>query len=108
MGRPASTVQEWFLLNQEELIHCPNQVGNLKITKSSCRMRRRRSSEWDYGVTPDNYILFAFQRHLLVCLQCDHMESDDSDPGQDVHRRPRTGRPPINRSPVASKGSALK
>jgi hypothetical protein len=97
MGRQASTVQEWFLLNQEELIHCPYQSGNLKITKSSCREQRRRSDEWVYGTTPDNYILFAFQRHLMVCRQCDQMESGDSDPGQDVHRRPRMGRTPEGR-----------
>jgi hypothetical protein len=97
MGRPALTVQEWFLLNQEELIHCPNQVGNLKITRSSCRKRRLRSSEWVYGTTPDNYIRFAFERHLLVCRQCDQMEPGDSDPGQDVYRLPRTGRPPKDR-----------
>ncbi|HSO71242.1 MAG TPA: hypothetical protein VLR91_01185 [Thermodesulfobacteriota bacterium] len=80
MGRPASTVQEWFNLNQEELIHCPYQLGNLKITKSSCQKRRRRSGEWDYGTTPDNYVLFAFQRHLMVCRECDYLESGESAP----------------------------
>jgi hypothetical protein len=75
MGNRASTVQEWFSLNQGELVHCPYQVGNLKITKSSCLKQRRKSSEWTYTGMADNYILFAFEKHLEVCRQCDRMES---------------------------------
>jgi hypothetical protein len=71
MGRRASTVQEWFSLNQEELIQCPYQLGNLKITKSSCLKQRRRSDEWVYGTTPDNYIVYALEMHLKVCRQCE-------------------------------------
>jgi hypothetical protein len=70
MGNKAATVQEWLALNQQELIHCPHQLGNLKISRSSCLKQRRRSAEWVFGTTPDNYILFAFEMHLKVCRQC--------------------------------------
>ena len=70
MGKRASTVQEWFSLNREELIHCPYQLGNLKITKSACLQQRRRSDDWVYGTVPDNYVLFGLEMHLKVCRQC--------------------------------------
>jgi hypothetical protein len=94
MARRASTIQEWFSLNQEELIHCPYQMGNLKITRSSCRERRRKSGKWVFGSAPDNYVLFAFERHLMVCRQCDQLESEDSVPAQDFHRPPRMDQTP--------------
>ena len=96
MGRPASTVQEWILQNQEELIHCPYQLGNLKITKSSCRKQRRKSGEWAYIGAPENYILFFFEKHLEVCRRCDQMDpgafGSKNDPGPDANRGFRRGR----------------
>ncbi len=98
MGRPASTVQEWILQNQEELIHCPYQLGNLKITKSSCRKQRQRSSQWAYIGAPENYVLFFFEKHLEVCRRCDQMDLGafgfKNDSGPEANRGRRRSRPP--------------
>ncbi len=98
MDRRASTVQEWFSLNQEELIHCPHQLGNLKISKSSCLQQRRRSGDWAYGSVPDNYILYALEMHLKVCRQCDRMAYEAAglpgEPRPNGRRFPRLGRSP--------------
>jgi hypothetical protein len=101
MAGKASTVAEWFSLNQEELIHCPYQLDGLKITKSSCLQQRRRSGDWVYGTTPDNYILFAFEMHLKVCRQCDQMapgeEGRSADSGPNGRRFKKMGRVPGGR-----------
>jgi hypothetical protein len=94
MGRRASTIQEWFLLNRKELIQCPYQLGNLKITRSSCLKQRRRSGEWAYGTTSDNYTLFSFENHLKLCRQCDQTESGEPGPEHKILRHPKTGRIP--------------
>jgi hypothetical protein len=97
MGKRASTVQEWFSLNRKELIHCPYQLGNLKISKTSCLMQRRRSDNWVYGTTPDNYILFAVEMHLKVCRQCDQIVAEDgqgADPNPNGRRFKKMGRSP--------------
>lgn len=100
MGRSAETVQEWFSLNQDELIHCPYQLGNLKITRSSCLLQRRRSRDWVYGTTPDNYLLFALEMHLKHCKDCDQVEAvqvnADSSPGPNSRRFQRMGWSPGN------------
>jgi hypothetical protein len=94
MAKRAATVQEWFSLNQEELIHCPHQLGNLKITKSSCLKQRRKSGEWTYGIASDNYTVFSFERHLMICQQCDQMKPEEPGQDQNILRQPRTGRTP--------------
>jgi hypothetical protein len=101
MAGKASTVAEWFSLNQEELIHCPYQLDGLKITKSSCLQQRRRPGDWVYGTTPDNYIPFAFEMHLKVCRQCDQMapgeEGRSADSGPNGRRFKKMGRVPGGR-----------
>jgi hypothetical protein len=94
MAKRAATIQEWFSQNQEELIHCPYQLGNLKITKSSCLKQRRKSGEWTYGIASDNYTLFCFERHLMICQQCDQMKSAEPSQDQNILRQPRTDRSP--------------
>ncbi|MBI5582659.1 MAG: hypothetical protein HY892_02440 [Deltaproteobacteria bacterium] len=112
MGNRVTTVQEWFSRNQEELIHCPYQLGNLKITKSSCLKQRRKSSEWTFTGTADNYILFAFEKHLEVCRQCDQMESVglNQDTGSNRRRFQKMGRSPGHNPRVrgAATGKGMK
>jgi hypothetical protein len=91
MRRQPTTVQEWFLLNQEELVHCPYQSGNLKITRFSCRNQLRRSKSWAYGGTTNDFVRFSIEKHLEICQRCNLMESGGSDLGQEVQQRPMAG-----------------
>jgi hypothetical protein len=70
MNSQARTVEEWFLLNEKNLIVCPNQLGDLKITLSACRRRRQKAWEWNYGTLPDNPFFYGCEQRLLVCREC--------------------------------------
>jgi hypothetical protein len=76
----AATIEEWLLLNEKNVITCPYHSGDLKITQSSCRNRRRKALEWNYGTAADNLFLYGCEQNLRVCLECDRIPLDRAEP----------------------------
>lgn len=70
MAAQATTIQEWYILNASNLITCPHHPGDLKLTLSACRFRRRKALEWSYGTPLDNLFVYGCEQHLLACREC--------------------------------------
>ncbi|HMK65921.1 MAG TPA: hypothetical protein VK564_09000 [Thermodesulfobacteriota bacterium] len=61
----------WLSSNMSEIIECPHQPGNLKITKTACRKRLKASET----MTPEmldhsDLFIYSFRYGLLRCKDC--------------------------------------
>jgi hypothetical protein len=71
MGKVLGSMDYWLSMNTVELIDCPHQPGNLKISKNAC-LKRVKASE---KATPEtvnqaNLFLYAVGQGLLRCKTC--------------------------------------
>jgi hypothetical protein len=80
MNRRTSTIQEWLQVNKENLTTCPYQMGDLKITRSSCLRQHRKALEWNYGASADNLFLYICEQHLRICQECDRIPREEAEP----------------------------
>jgi hypothetical protein len=71
MGRKRNFVRQWKAADLLEMIDCPYQPGNLKITKNSCIKRREVSTEGHPLKTIHNeFFLHIVRQGLLTCKNC--------------------------------------
>jgi hypothetical protein len=61
----------WLSSNVSEIIECPHQPGNLKISRNACRKRLKASEE----MTPEmldhsDLFVYSFRYGLLRCKDC--------------------------------------
>jgi hypothetical protein len=75
MGQAISTSDYWLSSNMKEIIDCPYQPGNLKISKNACLKRHEASSK----TTPEtinqaNLFLYTVGSGLLRCKTCSIVE----------------------------------
>jgi hypothetical protein len=66
-----TTIASFWMSNVSEIIECPHQPGNLKITKNACRKRLSASKE----MTPEmldhsDLFVYSFRYGLLRCKDC--------------------------------------
>jgi hypothetical protein len=64
-------VEEWLLQNQNEMIHCPYQPGNLFILKNAF-INRHKLSRIGKDILQEGVdeVYYQFKRGLLLCRQC--------------------------------------
>ena len=71
MGTQQDRINEWISRNRQDMIHCPNQPGNLLITKESCRRRRLRAHQEDLSnVLRGDVMDYIYRQGLSICLTC--------------------------------------
>jgi hypothetical protein len=71
MGYAINNAEYWLSANLEELIHCPNQPGNLRITKNACLKRFRASEKTNPAtISQSNLFLYTVGQGLLRCKTC--------------------------------------
>jgi hypothetical protein len=67
-------INEWISLNRQNLIRCPNQPGNLLITKWSCRRRRLKAQKEDLANVMNGDVMdYVYRQGLSICLTCNAM-----------------------------------
>ncbi len=61
----------WRNAQPDEMIDCPYQPGNLKISKKSCLKRLRASKEGKFKmVKNDDFFFFMINEGLTTCKNC--------------------------------------
>ncbi len=71
MKRKNNFVRQWNDADLLEIIDCPYQPGNLKITKRACLKRREASTEGHPLQTIHNeFFLYTVRQGLLTCKSC--------------------------------------
>lgn len=65
-------ISEWISRNQQNLIQCPHQPGNLLISKQSCQRRRSKARKEDLtNVMQGDVMDYVYRQGLSICLACD-------------------------------------
>ena len=68
-------ISEWISHNRQNLIHCPNQPGNLLISKQSCQRRRKKARQEDLADAMKGDVMdYIYRQGLSICLACDAMK----------------------------------
>ncbi|HTZ38970.1 MAG TPA: hypothetical protein VMB77_02345 [Syntrophales bacterium] len=68
-------ISEWISRNRQNLIQCPNQPGNLLISKQSCQRRRKKARQEDLADTMKGDVMdYIYRQGLSICLACDAMK----------------------------------
>jgi hypothetical protein len=63
--------EEWLVKNQNKMISCPYQPGNLTISKSSCARRYKKSLEEQYlDLMKGDLFNYTSKRGLSLCREC--------------------------------------
>ena len=69
---PNIDVEQWLASHPDFLIDCPNQPGNLRITREACIKRHLTANEprWaNIGAEP--FHIFVFKMNLVPCRKCE-------------------------------------
>jgi len=71
MGESPLAVKEWLAKNQQEMICCPNQPGNLMISKNACSKRYWMGRNEDYqDLMKGDVFNYSYKRGLSLCREC--------------------------------------
>jgi len=71
MGERQLAVKEWLATNQQEMIRCPYQPGNLMISKNACSKRYFMGRQEDYqDLLKGDVFNYAYKRGLSLCREC--------------------------------------
>jgi hypothetical protein len=71
MGEGQLAVKEWLAKNQEDMVCCPHQPGNLMITKIACAKRYWMGRNEDYqDLMKGDVFNYSYKRGLSLCREC--------------------------------------
>ncbi len=71
MGGNQLAVKEWLAKNQQEMISCPYQPGNLVISKNACSKRYWMGRKEDYqDPMRGDFFHYIYKRGLSLCRAC--------------------------------------
>jgi hypothetical protein len=71
MGESQLAVKEWLVKNQEDMVSCPNQPGNLMLTGSACAKRYWMARNEDYqDLMKGDVFNYTYKRGLSLCREC--------------------------------------
>jgi hypothetical protein len=71
MGERQLAVKEWLAKNQQEMICCPYQPGNLMISKNACSKRYWMGRKEEYqDLMKGDFFQYAYKRGLSLCRTC--------------------------------------
>jgi hypothetical protein len=75
LGPRVSASDYWLSLNNGDIIDCPYQPGNLKITKNACLKRYQASAKtYPESINQANLFLYTVGSGLLRCKTCSIVE----------------------------------
>ena len=64
-------IDKWLSTNFKEIIDCPRQPGNLKISKQACQKRLQAADRLRFDQkAQDNLFMFGVKQGLLKCKDC--------------------------------------
>lgn len=71
MAQFQHSADTWLVQNQERMISCPYQPGNLFISKNAC-MKRYRAGDREAGRNPlhDDILAYQWKMGISVCRKC--------------------------------------
>ena len=62
---------KWLSTNFKEIIDCPRQPGNLKISKLACQKRLQAADRLRFDQkAQDDLFMFCVKQGLLKCKDC--------------------------------------
>jgi hypothetical protein len=65
------TVDKWLAKNRRDMIVCPNQPGQLMISKSSCLKRYQMSRKENLrDLLKGDFFQYIYMKGLSVCHDC--------------------------------------
>jgi len=65
------TTDQWMTKNRGDMIVCPNQPGQLVISKTSCSKRYAMSRREDLkDILKGDFFHYTYMRGLTVCRDC--------------------------------------
>lgn len=71
MGKSQMEVKEWLAKNQQDMICCPYQPGNLMISQKACSKRYSMGQKEDYqDLMKGGVFNYAYKRGLSLCREC--------------------------------------
>jgi len=71
MGEGQLAVKEWLMKNQEDMVSCPNQPGNLMLSRSACAKRYWMARNEDYqDLMKGDVFNYTYKRGLSLCRGC--------------------------------------
>ena len=71
MGESPLAVKEWMVKNQEDMVSCPYQPGNLVISKVACAKRYWMARNEDYqDLMKGDVFNYTYKRGLTLCREC--------------------------------------
>jgi hypothetical protein len=71
MGESQLAVKEWLAKNQQDMICCPYQPGNLMISKNACSKRYWMGRNEDYqDLMKGDVFNYSYKRGLSLCREC--------------------------------------
>ncbi|MCB2186533.1 MAG: hypothetical protein KQJ78_08955 [Deltaproteobacteria bacterium] len=69
---PKMSTEEWLSQNPAALIECPNQPGNLKLSRNACMKRHLTANEPRYAnIGAEPFHVFVFKMNLVPCRNCE-------------------------------------
>jgi hypothetical protein len=75
LGPRVSASDHWLSLNNGDIIDCPHQPGNLKITRNACLKRYQASAKTcPESINQANLFLYTVGSGLLRCRTCSIVE----------------------------------
>ncbi|MGA3085734.1 MAG: hypothetical protein ABSE95_13215 [Thermodesulfobacteriota bacterium] len=64
-------IDKWLSTNFKEIIDCPRQPGNLKISKQACQKRLEAVDRMRFDQkAQDDLFMFGVKQGLLKCKDC--------------------------------------
>jgi hypothetical protein len=79
-GPAVKSIERWLSSNLFELINCPHQPGNLKISKSCCLKRYEASQKIDSDLfNQANLFYYTVWQGFLKCKTCSVIQSFNPD-----------------------------
>jgi hypothetical protein len=64
-------IDKWLSTNFKEIIDCPRQPGNLKISKLACQKRLQAAERMRFDQkAQDDLFMFGVKQGLLKCKDC--------------------------------------
>ncbi len=71
MGQAINSADYWLSSNMGDIIDCPHQPGNLKITKKACLKRYKASEKATLEtISQANLFLYTVGQGLMKCKTC--------------------------------------
>ena len=89
MAQNQVLTEEWLAQNQQQMIRCPRQPGNLIISQKACFIRYRFGQRQNLNnFVSNDFFDYKFKKGLSLCRRCPiGKKLADSHPGNGVKRR---------------------